>query len=61
VVIEDASVAADYVNSLADHYQPQIARPWRDVAEDVREQVQTVIDTHGSFRTAGDAAAFIYR
>ncbi len=61
VVIEDASVAADYVSSLAGHYQPQVARPWRDVAEDVREQVQAVIDTRGTFRTAGDVAAFVCR
>jgi SAM-dependent methyltransferase len=61
VVIEDASVAADYVNSVADHYQPEVARPWRQVAEDVRAQVQAVIDTEGDFRTAGDVAAFVCR
>jgi SAM-dependent methyltransferase len=61
VVIEDASVAADYVNSVADHYQPGVARPWREVAEDVRGQVQAVIDTEGDFRTAGDVAAFVCR
>jgi SAM-dependent methyltransferase len=61
VVITDASVAADHVTSLADHYQPQVARPWPDVAEDVRERVQAVIATKGEFRTSGDAAAFICR
>jgi SAM-dependent methyltransferase len=61
VVIEDASVAADYVNSVADHYQPEVAQPWREVAEDVRAQVQAVIDTEGDFRTAGDVAAFVCR
>jgi SAM-dependent methyltransferase len=61
VVITDASVAADYVNSLASHYQPQVARPWHEVAEDVRERVQAVIDTEGEFRTAGDVAAFVCR
>jgi hypothetical protein len=61
VVIEDARVAADYVNSLADHYQAQVARPWRDVAQDVHEQVQAVIDTEGEFRTAGDVAALVCR
>jgi hypothetical protein len=45
----------------ADHYQPQVARPWRDVAEDVREQVQAVIDAQREFRTAGDVAAFVCR
>jgi SAM-dependent methyltransferase len=61
VIITDASVAADYVTSLADHYQPQVARPWPDIAEDVREQVQAFIDTTGEFRTAGDLAAFACR
>ena len=61
VIIEDASVAADYVTSLAGHYQPEVARPWTDVAEDVREQVQAAIDATGEFRTAGDVAAFVCR
>jgi SAM-dependent methyltransferase len=59
VVIKDASVAGDYVASLASHYQPAVARPWREVAQDVGEQVQAVIDTEGEFRTAGDVAAFV--
>jgi hypothetical protein len=61
VAITDASVAADYVASLADLYQPQVARPWGEVVEDVREQVQAVIDTDREFRTAGDVAAFVCR
>jgi len=61
VILRDASVAADYVSSLADHYQPQVWRPWPDIAEDVRALVQAVIDTEGAFRTAGDVAAFVCR
>ncbi len=61
VVIEDASVAEDYVISLESHYQPQVAQPWREIAEGVSEQVQAVIDTEGQFRTAGDVSAFICR
>jgi SAM-dependent methyltransferase len=61
VLIEDAAVAAGYVNSLASHYQAQVARPWREVASDVQEQVQTAIDTNGTFRTAGDVVAFVCR
>jgi hypothetical protein len=59
VVITDATVAAHYVASLADHYQALVTRPWGEVAQDVREQVQAVIDTKGEFRTAGDVAAFV--
>ena len=61
VIIEDASVAADYVSSLAGHYQSQVARPWAEITEDVRELVQSVIDTTGHLRTAGDVAAFVCR
>ena|ERR1700729_190666 len=59
--IKDASIAADYVNSLAGHYQPEVTRPWSHVAEGVRKQVQTAIDARGEFRTAGDLAAFVCR
>jgi hypothetical protein len=61
VLIEDPSVAADYVTSLADHYEPEVARPWSEVAEDVREQVQAAIHARGEFRTSGDLAAFVCR
>ena len=61
VIIREASAAGDYVSSLADHYQPQVARPWRDVAGDVRQQVQAAIDAQGEFHTAGDVAAFVCR
>jgi hypothetical protein len=61
VIIRDASVAADYVSSLAGHYQAQVSRPWPGIAGDVRDQVQAVIGTDGEFRTAGDLAAFVCR
>ncbi len=61
VVIRDAAVAADYVASLATHYQNQTARPWDDVAQDIRRHVQAIIDDEGAFVTSGDLAAFICR
>jgi SAM-dependent methyltransferase len=61
VVIRDAAVAADYVASLASHHQEQVARPWTDIVEDVRQQVQAVIDDDGAFITSGDLAAFVCR
>jgi SAM-dependent methyltransferase len=61
VIIRDAGVAADYVASLADHHQGETTRPWNDVAGDVRQQVQDVIDDEGAFTTSGDLAAFICR
>lgn len=61
MVIRDAPVASGYVASLADHHQNGTARPWREVAEDVRGQVQAVIDAEGAFVTSSDLAAFICR
>jgi SAM-dependent methyltransferase len=61
VVIRDAELAADYVASMASHYQDQIACPWPEVVEDVRQQVQAVIDDDGAFITSGDLAAFVCR
>ena len=61
VVIRDAAVAADYVASLASYYQAETTRPWDDVVEAVRGDVQAVIDRQGSFMTAGDLAAFVCR
>jgi hypothetical protein len=61
VVIRDAAVAADYVASLASHYQDEISRPWPDVVEDVRQEVQAVINDDGAFITSGDLAASMCR
>jgi SAM-dependent methyltransferase len=61
VVIRDAALAADYVASLASHYQDEVARPWAGVVEDVRQDVQAVIDRDGAFVTYGDLAAFVCR
>ena len=61
VVIRDAVVAADYVASLATHHSHETSRSWADVTEDVRRQVQAVIDDDGAFITYGDLAAFICR
>jgi SAM-dependent methyltransferase len=59
VFIRDAAVAADYVASLASYGQEQAARPWADVVQDVRRQVQAVIDDQGVFTISGDLAAFV--
>lgn len=61
MVIRDATVAAGYVASLAGHYQDETARPWDDAVEDVRQQVQAVIDGLGAFITSGDLGAFVCR
>jgi SAM-dependent methyltransferase len=59
VVLTDASVAADYVASVGDHYQADTTRPWSDVVDDVRGSVQRQIDANGSFVVHGHSGAFI--
>jgi len=59
VELDDASIAADYVASTADHYQPQTARPWAEVVEEVRESVQQIIDQSGVFVVRGVTGAFV--
>lgn len=61
VVLTDAGVAADYVASVGDHYQPETSRPWDDVVEDVRAAVQRRIDETGAFVVSGDTGAFLCR
>lgn len=61
VVIRDAAVAADYVASVGDHYENQVPQPWPGIVEDVRHQVQNIIDSTGAFITTGDPAAFVCR
>ena len=58
MVISDATLSADYVASLASHYQDEVARPWPGVVEDVRQDVQAMIDRDGAFVTYGDLAAY---
>lgn len=59
VTLTDAAIAADYVASVADHYQRETSRPWRDVVDDVRTAVQQEIDAHGAFVIHGETGAFI--
>ena len=61
VVVRDATVAADYVASWASFYSAQIPTPWPEVVEDVRHDVQAVIDREGGFVVSGDLAAFVCR
>jgi SAM-dependent methyltransferase len=58
VVLTDASIAADYVASVGDHYQPQVRRPWHEIVEEVRRAVQREIDASGTFVVRGESGAF---
>jgi SAM-dependent methyltransferase len=58
-VLTDASIVADYVASVGDHYQPQTTRSWYEVVEDVRSSVQREIESSGAFVARGETGAFI--
>jgi SAM-dependent methyltransferase len=60
-VLTDASIAADYVASTEDRYQPQTDRPWALVVADVRKAVQQRIDLDGAFVVQGRSGAFVCR
>ena len=61
VVIRDAGLAAGYVASWGSFYQDETTRPWQEVVDEVRQEVQSVIDRNGAFTARGDAAAFVCR
>jgi ubiquinone/menaquinone biosynthesis C-methylase UbiE len=59
VRIDDASIVADYVASVEDHYQPQTTRRWAEVVESVRTDVQRRIEEVGAFVVDGETGAFV--
>lgn len=61
VIIRDAQLAAGFVSSWASFYQHETTRPWPEVVQDVRQDVQAVIERQGVFITYGDVAAFVCR
>lgn len=42
VALTDASVAADYVASVRDHYQSETERPWDEVVEDAARRCRAI-------------------
>lgn len=61
VMITDAAVVADYVASVADPYQAGVGRPWHQIVDGVRQEVQQIINRDGAFVSSGDVGAFICR
>jgi SAM-dependent methyltransferase len=59
VLIRDPAIVADYVASMGDHYKESVGRPWAEVVDDVRGQVERLIAETGAFTTAGDLVAFV--
>jgi SAM-dependent methyltransferase len=61
LVIRAPDIAADYVASVADYYQDEVACPWTEVVASVWRQVARIIERNQAFITAGDVGAFVCR
>jgi hypothetical protein len=61
VRLTDAAIAADYVASVADHYQHETHRPWDEIVDYVRRAVEQEIDANGVFTVTGETGAFVCR
>lgn len=61
VTLRDASIAADYVASVADHYQDEVDRTWVDAVADVHAAVERRIAEDGVFTVYGQVGAFVCR
>jgi SAM-dependent methyltransferase len=61
VAFDDALIAADYVDSIGDIYEDEVAVPWSEVVATVRGRVQAMIDADGAFTVQGDTGAIICR
>lgn len=59
VVLRDPSIVADYVASVADHYQAETRRPWSEVVDEVRAGVAREIKENGVFTVRSDTGAFV--
>ena len=58
-VITDADVAADYIASVADAYESEVACSWADVVDGTRRAVASVLEKYGAFITSGVTGAFM--
>jgi SAM-dependent methyltransferase len=61
VEVTDPPALADYLNSVADHYQAEISRwtAWDDVVRECTRRVATEVGDHGSFSISTSVGAFI--
>ena len=58
-VVRDPEVIADYVASIADHYEHEVRRPWAEIVASCRIQAGEIIDREGSFTVPSVVGAFV--
>ena len=61
VVVTDVDTVADYVGSVADHYEAEAGRPWNEVVDRVRVLAREAMADSGELRLRSAAGAFVCR
>jgi SAM-dependent methyltransferase len=61
LIVTDPEAVADYVASVADHYQPEVDIEWAEVVRRVRVQAQEALDADGELRFSAQGGAFVCR
>jgi SAM-dependent methyltransferase len=61
LLVSDVDALGDYVASVADHYEAQVAIPWTEVVRRVRELAGAAVATNGALRFSTGAGGFICR
>jgi SAM-dependent methyltransferase len=61
VVVTDPETVAEYVASIADHYETEAGVPWTPVVKRVRELASATIDEEGELRLTSAVGAFVCR
>jgi SAM-dependent methyltransferase len=61
LVVTDVDALAEYVASVADHYEAQIDVPWTEVVSRVRDLASAAVATQGALKFSTGAGAFICR
>jgi SAM-dependent methyltransferase len=61
LIVADVDALADYVASVADHYEAQVAVPWTLVVSRVHELASADLAAHGALKFSTGAGAFVCR
>ena len=61
LLVTDVDALADYVASVADHYEAQVDVPWTEVVRRVHDLARAAVATHDPLKFSTGAGAFICR
>ncbi len=61
IIVTDVEPLAEYVASIADHYEDSAGVPWATVVDRVRELAGAVMDREGELRLTSAVGAFVCR